>query len=41
VGGVLILILIGAIAGLVENNESSDAGTSAACTVGRLPIGAA
>lgn len=32
VGGVLILIVIGAIAGLVENNDSTDAGTSAACT---------
>jgi hypothetical protein len=32
VGGVLVLIVIGAIAGLVENNESRDADTSAACT---------
>jgi hypothetical protein len=32
VGGVLVLVVIGAIAGPVENNESSDAGTSAACT---------
>jgi hypothetical protein len=30
-GGVLVLIVIGAIAGLVKNNESSDADTSAAC----------
>jgi hypothetical protein len=32
VGGVLVLIVIDVIAGLVENNESSDADTSAACT---------
>jgi hypothetical protein len=32
VGGVLVLIVIGAIAGLVEHIESSDADTSAACT---------
>ena len=39
VGGVLVLVVIRAIAGLVEGSESSDADTSAACsTVDMEPL---
>jgi hypothetical protein len=39
VGGVLVLIVVGVIAGLVENNESSPGDTSAACaTVDMEPL---